>query len=295
MGPINRANELINQHQNTKIINRVMHNKRVLYLISWAQKYASHFDLNFLSINGDEVPRSKVPEVGQIHLIEIPLLILGIIYLLKSKLFNFKSKNFIILFLLISPIASSLTFQAPSALRSLAMVIPLSILIACGIYYFFVLIKGLKPYLSKLITIIFIIIYGYFISYYFDSYVFHYSKRYPFAWQYQFDQLVTYVESQKYHYQNVYITDKYDQPYILFLFYSRYNPKFIQSQIKLTPPDKFGFSTVATYDNYHFGKIEWDKLPSNSLVIASDEQIPILPIKIINFSNLTPAFKIYEK
>lgn len=303
LGPINRANELINHHSNTKIINRIMHNKRVLYLISWSQKYASHFDLNFLAINGDEVPRSKVPEMGQIHLIELPLLILGLVYLLKFKyspessgVFNLKSKIFIICFLLISPLASSLTFQAPSALRALSMVIPISILIACGIY-------SISDFLYKNITkssvlalgSIFIIIYSYSVFYYFDSYFFHYSKRYPFAWQYEFDKLVPYVESQKYNYKNIYITDKYDQPYILFLFYSHYNPSLIQSQIELTPPDKFGFSTVAGYDNYHFGKIGWEYIEPNSLIIASDETFPTNPIKIINFSNNTAAFNIYQK
>ena len=295
VGPINRANEIINHHHNTKLINRLMHNKRILYFISWGQKYSSHFDLNFLGINGDEVPRSKVPEMGQIHLIEVPLLILGLLYILKSTIYNRRSKIFIVLFLLISPIASSLTFQAPSALRALSMVVPLSILIACGIYYFFVLFKNLKSSILSLITIIFIIIYSYSMAYYFDSYFLHYSKRYPFAWQYKFDQLVPYLESEKYKYENIYVTNKYDQPYILFLFFSKYNPQLIQSQIKLTPPDKFGFSTVSGYDNYHFGKINWDDIPSNSLVISSDEDIPTKPIKVINFSNNQPAFNIYQK
>ena len=296
LGPINRSHELLNHHLNTKIINRIMHNKRILYLISWAQKYSSHFDLNFLTINGDEVPRSKVPEMGQIHLIDLPFLLLGLIFILKTNIFGLKSKIFIFLFLFISPIASSLTFQSPSALRSLSMVIPLSVFIGCGIYYFFSFIFHEFTRTNALaLGGILIIIYSYFITYYLDSYFFHYAKRYPFAWQYQFDKLVPYVESQKYDFQNIYITNKYDQPYILFLFYSRYNPKLIQSQIKLTIPDKFGFSTVDSYDNYHFGKIEWDKIPSNSLIVASDEIIPQKPIKIINFPNNQPAFNIYQK
>jgi 4-amino-4-deoxy-L-arabinose transferase-like glycosyltransferase len=293
LGPINRSNELINHHQNTNIINRVMHNKRILYFISWTQKYASHFDLNFLTINGDEVPRSKVPEMGQIHLFELPLLILGIIFILITNIFSRKIKIFLFLLLLIAPLASSLTFQAPSALRALSMVIPLSIFIACGIYYFFSLTR--KSKIKNLILILFIFLYSYFIAYYFDSYFFHYSKRYPFAWQYQFNQLVPYLESQKNSYQNIYITNKYDQPYILFLFFSKYSPEKIQPQIKLTKPDNFGFSTVLGYDNYHFGKIYWDNIPIGSLVVASDEPIPIDPIKIINFSNGQPAFKIYLK
>ncbi|MDD4938311.1 MAG: hypothetical protein PHX34_04845 [Candidatus Shapirobacteria bacterium] len=293
LGPINRAQELINQHPNNQIIVKIIHNKRILYFISWGEKYTSHFNLNFLTINGDEVPRSKVPQMGQIYLLELPFLILGIIFLIKTQLFSKKSKTFIFLFLFIAPLASSLTFQAPSALRALPMVIPLSILISLGIYSFFIFIHKTK--FTKLILIIFILSYIYSISYYFDSYFFHYAKRYPFAWQYGFDQLVPYLESQKNQYQNIYITNKYDQPYILFLFYSKYSPTKIQSQIQLTQPDNFGFSTVLGYDNYHFGKIDWGSIPVNSLVIASDEEIPANPTKIIDFPNGKPAFKIYQK
>ena len=292
-GPASRSEELLNQHSGVKLINRIIHNRRILYLISWGEKYASHFDLNFLTITGDEVPRSKTPEMGQIYLLEIPFLILGIVFTLKTQSFSSKTKIFLFLFLFISPIASSLTFQAPSALRALPMVIPLTIFISCGIYYFFSLIHESK--IMNLIFILFILVYSYSIAYYFDSYFFHYAKRYPFAWQYQFDQLVPYLETQKNKYQNIYITDKYDQPYILFLFFSKYPPQKIQSQITLTQPDKYGFSTVLSYDNYHFGKINWSQIPDDSLVITSDEDIPQEPFKTIYFSNGQPAFKIYQK
>ena len=295
-GPISRSEELLNQHPNITFFNRIIHNRRTLYLISWGEKYFSHFDLDFLAVNGDTVPRSKVPQMGQIHLIEIPFLILGITFLLKSKIYNLKSKIFFIAFLFIAPIASSLTFQAPSALRALPMVIPITIFISAGIYHFFDFIyhKTTRHHTLALGGL-FILAYSYFTAYYFDSYFLHYAKRYPFAWQYQFDQLVPYIESQKNNYQNIFITDKYDQPYILFLFFSKYPPEKIQPQIKLTPPDKFGFSTVSGYDNYHFGTIDWDQIPLNSLVVASDEEIPQMPLKTINFSNGQAAFKIYQK
>jgi hypothetical protein len=77
-GPISRSEELLNQHNNTKIINRIIHNKRILYTLSWSEKYISHFNLNYLFMNGDAVPRSKIPEMGLLYLLELPLLIYGI-------------------------------------------------------------------------------------------------------------------------------------------------------------------------------------------------------------------------
>jgi len=269
-GPIWRSNELLNQHNNTKLINRAMHNKRILYLLSWAQKYASHFDLNFLFLNGDEVPRSKVPEMGQLYLIELPFLILGIYFFLRSSLVNTKTKIFILLFLFIAPLAASLTFQAPSALRALPMIIPLSILIAYGIYHFSK---------SRLILILSTIYYLLATSYYLDAYFNHMEKRYPYAWNLGFSQIIPFVESQKNNYQNIFFTDKYDQPYIIYLFFSKYPPKKLQPQIKLTPPDQYGFSTVTQIDNITF-KIP-SEIPDSSMVIeASDFQLTGQSFKI---------------
>ena len=269
-GPIWRSNELLNQHNNVKLVNRAMHNKRVLYLLSWAQKYASHFDLNFLFLNGDEVPRSKVPEMGQLHLFELPFLILGIYYFLKSSKTNHKTKTFTLFFLFISPLASSLTFQAPSALRALSMTIPLSILIAFGLYHF-------SKYRPLLILIAFCFLLSTF--YYADAYFNHMEKRYPYAWNLGFSQVIPFVESQKNSYKNIFFTDKYDQPYILYLFFSRYPPQKLQPQIKLTPPDLYGFSTVNQIDNITF-KIPTEIPPSSLIIEDSDFQLTGQSFKI---------------
>ena len=274
-GPIARTEELLNQHGTPLLINRIFHNKYLLYTLSWAQKYASHFDLNFLFVSGDEVPRSKSPDMGQLYLIELPFLLLGIIYVLKSKT---KLKPVLFSWLFTAPIASSLTFQAPSALRSLPMVIPLSVFVAAGIYYLFCLIP--KSF-TKIFIIIFVLIYSYSLKYYLDAYFIHAPIRYSFAWNTGFNKIVPFLQSQKNLYQNIYFTDKYDQPYILYLFYSSYPPRLFQPQSHLTPPDKFGFSTINQIDNITFHIPT--TIPLNSLIIdASDFQFTGLSFKIYN-------------
>jgi len=271
-GPIARAEELLNQHGNTLLINRLIHNKRVLYTISWAQKYFSHFDYNFLFLKGDDVPRSKTPGMGQFYLFELPFLFLGIIFVLKSKYPHLKPLLFSLLF--IAPLASSLTFQAPSALRSLPLVIPLSIFIAFGLYYSVTLIP-------KLIYLI-IPLYIFSFLFYLDAYFVHSPSRYSFAWNRGFSEIIPFINTSKSKYQNIFLTDKYDQPYILYLFFSKYPPKLIQSQIKLTPPDKFGFSTVNQIDNITFHIP--DVIPPSSLVIDSSD-----------FPSTAESFRIYTK
>ncbi len=288
-GPIWRSNELLNQHYPLTLVDRLIHNKRTLYLLSWVQKYSSHFDLNFLFLTGDEVPRSKVPEMGQFYVFEVILLVLGLWQLFKNKLSK-SYRNLILSWIVITPLASSLTFQAPSALRALALTVPFCLLIALGIYQLLQLKR-----LNILLLFILLLVYAYSLSYYVDAYFIHYLKRYPEAWPQNFEQITTLINQQKNKYQNIYVTNKYDQPYILYLFYSRYSPWLAQSQTKLTTPDQFGFSTVTQIGNIHFQKIDWNNLPKNSLVIAADEKVPQLPTTVINFSNNLPEFKIYTK
>lgn len=292
-GPISRSEELLNQDNSTALFHRIIHNKRLLYFLSWGEKYTSHFDPNFLFINGDEVPRSKSPEMGQFYLLELSFLILGIVYLIRRSYF-LNLKSFVFSFLFIAPIASSLTFQAPSALRALPMTIPLSIIIALGLYQYTVWIHKIKK--MKLFGICVVgACYMYSNAYFISAYFVHAPKRYPYAWNSGFDQVVPYINQQKNNYKNIYLTNKYDQPYILYLFYSHYPPRQIQSQIILTKPDRFGFSTVRQIDNIYFDKINWDNIPADSLVISADEIIPIAPNNIIYFTNNNPAFKIYSK
>ena len=131
------------------------------------------------------------------------------------------------------------------------------------------------------------------------QYYFHYPKTYPDAWEDGFDQLVSYVQTVGEKYERIYVTDKYDQPYILFLFYLQYPPDQFQQEVSLTPRDRFGFSTVRDFDKYHFEQIDFEALKKekNVLIIGTDEEIPDSAriIKEIYFKNGKPAFQIVSE
>ena len=126
----------------------------------------------------------------------------------------------------------------------------------------------------------------------------HYPKTYPAAWEYGFDQLVPYLEEIKGEYEKVYDTDKYDQPYIIFLFYLKYPPEKFQKEVKLTPRDKFGFSTVRNFDKFHFEAVNGDELKtkSNILVVGTTEEINTSAtiLKRIYFKNGQTAFLVVQ-
>jgi len=147
----------------------------------------------------------------------------------------------------------------------------------------------------RLFIIPIFVIYLYSFAYLSDAYYTHSPRRYPFAWNYGFREVVEYLEEYKSNYQHIYFTNTYDQPYILYLFFSMYPPSLLQTQINLTTADQYGFSTVKYIDNITFDKIDWDKIPQNSLIVGADEAIPSSPQKIFYFLNGQPGFKIYTK
>lgn len=284
MGPKNRAEELLNQHANTKLVNRIVHNYRLLYGLSFLDKYLSHYNLNFLFTEGDTVPRSKLPHLGQISLFFLPVFILGLFSLHKL---GQEQKNILLILLFTSPIASALTFQAPSALRSLFFLLPLTIILSLGSLQILKYRKTSIFYFTTAITVATIqLCYSYF---------YRYPRELPLAWPYKFQEVVEYLKNNNPNKLPVYFTNKYDQPYILYLFFSQYPPILAQSQTVLTPADNFGFSTVKKIDNLTFEVPKYTDIPSNSIIIASDEKIPIMPKSTFDFANNQNAFKIYIK
>jgi 4-amino-4-deoxy-L-arabinose transferase-like glycosyltransferase len=293
IGPINRVNEFRGVHSaKTYLIGKILYNKPVAYTLRFIQNYYDHFSPKYLFISGDQIARSRVPETGLFYLTDFIFLALGIIYLIR---FSSKYTNLIWLWLFISPIASALTFQTPSALRSFSMVIPMILIISSGLSCLLENIRNNKILTPLIISLI--IIYCYQTSRYLHEYYIHYPKEYPAAWEYGYKELVPYVESVKNNYNQILVTDKYDQPYILFLFYSKYSPEKFQDHHVLTFRDKYNFSTVRDYDKYHFSSTPWEKVRDvhSSLIIAAPEDIPevgVNVVKTIYFPNGDPAFKI---
>ncbi len=275
-GSVNRANEQRGEHSNyTSILPKILHNKFVNYGLLYVNNWTKHFYGEFLFLSGDEIQRNKVPETGLLYIFDFGLLIAGLYSVLKSGSNQWK---IILWWLAISPTAAALTFQSPHALRAHNMVIPLIIISAYGLTSILDWIDTLKvkKYNSLFYAFIFVVISLSFARYE-HMYWVHMAKEYPASSQYGVKELVGYVKENGDKYDNIVITDRYDQPYILFLFYDKYPPEKFQNNHTLTPRDNFGFSTVRKFDKYVFTSITgWDSLRQqypHALIAGTDEEI----------------------
>ncbi len=288
-GPVNRVNELRGQYAKPDSLPvKLLHNKVFGYAWAFMENYTDQFRGDFLFITGDPIERNKVPETGLLYWSDLIFLIIGAVYLIKQ---SGSKVRLIWVWLVITPIAAALTFQTPHALRALPMVIPLTILTAAGIN------SLAKKINLQLLLLLLLLIYGWQVARYLHEYYVHYPQTYPAAWEYGFSEAVAYANANKDRYEHVYVTNKYDQPYILFLFYSHYPPVKFQFHHQLTMRDKYNFSTVNTFDKYVFTDTNWDKVSDIHpiLIIAAAEDIPpvgVNVVKTINFPNGQPEFKI---
>ena len=206
------------------------------------------------------------------YLFDLILLIVG----LASIARNSRGWAAILLWLLIAPLASALTFQSPHALRAQNMVIPLVIISAFGL----VTVLDFLGRFKKINVVGYIaigLVMTWSFALYQHMYWVHMAKQYPFSSQYGVKELVKFVSEKATGYNKVIVTDRYDQPYILFAFYLKYPPEKFQENHTLTPRDKFGFSTVTSFDKYEFMPINYDSVqPQNpgSLIVGTDAEIP---------------------
>ena len=276
-GPENRVNELRGDYANMNgIIPKILHNKPVAYTLAVLENWSKHYWGEFLFLSGDDIQRNKVPETGQMHLIELAFVTFGMFKILQK--FN-KKWGFVLFWLLIAPIPAAITFQSPHALRAESMVIPLSLIAAFGLVALLELLSSVT-FLKKVATLLTIVIFTFYtisIFRYVHLYYVHMTKEYPFSSQYGVKELVSVIGPIHNNYAHVIITDRYDQPYILFLFYMKYDPASFQKDHTITNRDLYGFSTVRSFANFRFESIHFvefrDQYP-NSLIIGTDQEIP---------------------
>lgn len=276
VGPVWRSNEIRSLHElPSSLLIKLAYNKPLMYADRFFENYIGHFSLKFLFYDGDVIERNRVPDFGQLLLVSFIFFVAGFWYMVRQVP---RRWSLLVFWLLISPIPSALTFQSPHAVRAFSMTIPLALIISYGIINTLSSISqawGKIP--MYIFTILTLVLFSWDVTRYLTNYYLLLPYHFPNATQNGFAQLVPWVESHKNEYDRIIITDRYDQPYILFLFFSQHDPADFQSQAQLSDRDKYGFSTVRKYDNYEFNSIDFTALQNSTdkiLIIGTDQEIP---------------------
>ncbi len=213
--------------------------------------------------------------MGLIYSVNAVFLLLGIVYLIKAR----RKESWLILgWLLLAPIPSSLTRDAPHVLRSIIFLPIPMILTAIGLTTTLGWIKNSKHLFN--IRYVFVIAYSVLLAWsvenYLVAYFGEYQKKYSWSWQYGYQQIVDYAKENYNQYDRFIVTKYYGEPHEFFLFYWPWNPEKYQNDPNLIRFFQTNWYWVDRFDKFYFVN-DWDvpKNGSASWRMESGGEIPI--------------------
>lgn len=247
----------------TENSNRLLYNPLTYSVIYLTNQVLSYLSPSYLVVNGDANPRFWLKGMYPITVIEYLLVLVGIYFLVKN---GFKHKFLLLMMALFGVSTAAATSQDPSLTRSFFLIIPLLAVASYGAYYLYGSIR--RTSIGKFVLIGAIGAYAFFTIISWDFYFNHYPYRAQVihAWQCGYEELVASIQKYYPTHREFYITKELGQPYIMLLYYMRYNPATYQRQASLTAPDQYGFGQVEKFDKFEF-RIP-DEAPPNSIIVA---------------------------
>lgn len=261
------AKQLIVDRQNHNYIGLIINNRRIIYAETFAKNYLVHFDPNWLFVKGD-LARHHPPGMGVLYYWDLPFILLGIWFLIRTKLVGRKIKFLIFGWFILAPIPAAFTFDVPHAARDLNVLPMFQIFTALGVFNLFSYIKNkdskkLFKFSAGVVSILFLINF----SYYFYQYFTRLNYLYSGDWQYGYKQAISEIEKVQGNYSQIIVSNEVpmDQSYMFFLFYLKYPPKLYQEQGSRKNFNKFVFR--------HINFAKDSKIP-NTLIVGSSKDIP---------------------
>lgn len=242
---VKESNRLIQEDGNF-LVSKIIHNRRVLYGLSYVKHYFDFFNPSYLFLKGDVNPRFSTQENGELYPYILPLLIVGIYLVAKG---NRKDKIFLFGWLLLAPVAAATARETPHALRSETFIPVYEIFAALGAVLLFEKLKRKKVfYLSISITVMIMM---YYLVNFLHSYYIHMPPNYSQDWQYGYKQAVMQAESLKDKYDQIIFSPIQGRAYIYVLWYGKYTPQEFWAK-GLVKRDAFGFYNVDAFGKYTF-------------------------------------------
>jgi 4-amino-4-deoxy-L-arabinose transferase-like glycosyltransferase len=302
LGPILTVNERRERAGNT-LLARVWHHRYWEYGKLFLSHYLDHFDLRYLFVDGDPNPRISVGGVGQLYLIELPFLAMGIVILISQirpigqiRQIGAREKALLFLWALLAAVPAGMARETPHALRSASTLPVPQIIVAMGGVWFISRIRQIRLiWLIWLIGLIMILSLVHFQFIYWR----YYPKEWAGVWLTAYKPLVQYIKQEEKNFKTIYVTPDLGRPYIYFLFYGDYSPENYIQEAKAggRTGDAFGFFNVQSFGKYRFYVPDLNTISDSALVVTRADPPPpgFSLVKTIIDVNDHPEFNVIEK
>ncbi len=238
--------------------------------------YLSAFSPEFLFIRGDGTARHSLQYIGQLFPVWAPLLVLGLIYLIRTRRYIW------LVWLVAAPIPAALTYDGTYHSTRLFMLIPpLAVSTAAGLIYFVSLFpRGLKKWIYMSVWLVISVQFIMAANYYF----FHYPIVTWRWWHIGFRETMHEVARLAPDYSKVFINNTYEPALIRFLFYTNYAPELFHKNFTIDKPSNVtpGYYGFYLAPKYYFGgfsppanKSLIDVIePGNLYVVSQRDDVP---------------------
>lgn len=290
--PILKSNRAIKEDKDSRL-SRVIHHRYLFYADIFAKNYLDHFRFDFLFLKGDyNNYRHSTQKTGCLYLVELPFLLLGIYFIFRKKKWSLIPLLF---WLVLSPIPAAITKASPHGLRSLPLLVPITIIAAFGFKEALAVVKEKVKDKAFMVIAAVVMLLG-ILAVETTRYLFIYHRDYPFVssqhWQYGYQEMIDYVRKNQDNYDQIYMTRNLGRPSTYYWFYTQTNPSLVQKVNEKVLKDQGEY--------LEFGKIRF-YLPENDLsgkkvmvVLVPGESFSGNLLKDVKGLDGGTVFKIYE-
>ncbi len=246
------------------------------YLDFGFNRYLNQFNPIYLFANGLDLTDQGLIGSGPLLLIQLPFLILGILFLLRSKNLG-KAGQLLLGIVIIAIIPSSITFEKVSPHRAMLAFSTMSIISGFGLYWFYNVLQKVKPPVKLIILSIISLAFLLNLIYF----VFIYSVGYPFEkshkLQYPFKQVAQFAWSEYPNFSQIIWDPKYGDiapivgvgTHYYLAYYGNYSPVQFQKKYHTDLRGQY-------FDKFAIRNVIWggDKNLKNTLLIVSPWSVP---------------------
>ena len=268
------AKQLLKDKETNNYLGLILHNRRVGYSLLVGEAYVSHFNPNWLAGNaGFDI--FKAPGKGLLYGFELALILIGVVFILRTKLLDVSYKIVLFGWGLIAVIPAAITTDAPHAMRILNILPLPQILGAFGLGYLFGLVTRQKYQIKLFVVGIFILLLSLNIYAFYKSYFIELPKKQGNHFSYGVLQALEEVRRLEDKYLKIVVSSQgiLSDSYMFYLFTTKFDPSTYQKQGGTISG---GFASTHTIGKYHFQNPSSIKVaePNTLYVLDSKEFIP---------------------
>lgn len=239
-GAIAKIEELRNNSPYSPNTTKILYNRPLYFVSQFSSNYISHFSPKFLFIEGGSNYQFNIPGKGILHIVGLPFFYLGILLSVNKAR---KNKNFrlLIVWMLLAPVASSLTREAPHTLRNIVF-LPLPMIFTS---------LAITKVFGKRLQVAILFIFTILLLFYIRNYI-SYAGEYSTVWQYGNKQMVEIVKKEYENYDNIIVTKAYGEPHEFILFYWPWESKKFITDENLVRFNQSNWYWVDRFDKFYF-------------------------------------------